>query len=47
MRHLKREYNRVAHELAQIAKVAGATQTWEGIDPPMLQRLLLIDRAKC
>ena len=47
MKHLKREYNRVAHELAQIAKAAGATQTWEGIDPPMLQRLLLIDRAKC
>ena len=27
VKHLKREYNRVAHELAQIAKAAEVTQT--------------------
>ena len=46
-KHLKREFNRAAHELAQLAKVAGAIQSWEGIDPPLLQSLLIFDRAKC
>ena len=46
MRHLKRDYNRVAHELAQLAKVAGSSQQWRGVEPPMLRQVLLLDRAK-
>ncbi|KAK4600234.1 hypothetical protein RGQ29_010056 [Quercus rubra] len=37
VRHLKRDYNRAAHELAQFAKVAGSSQQWRGVEPPMLR----------
>lgn len=47
VKHLKRDYNRVAHELAQNAKAAGTSQQWRGMEPPMLQQFLLVDRAKC
>ena len=47
MRHLKRDYNKAAHELAQIAKTTETTQQWKGMEPPMLQQVLLIDKAKC
>ena len=46
VRHLKRDYNRAAHELAQLAKVAGSSQQWRGVEPPMLRQVLLLDRAK-
>ena len=46
VRHLKRDYNRAAHELAQFAKVAGSSQQWRGVEPPMLRQVLLLDRAK-
>lgn len=45
VQHLKRDYNSVAHELAQIAKGFVESQTWEGVEPPMLQHLLLANRA--
>ncbi|KAL0009846.1 hypothetical protein SO802_004954 [Lithocarpus litseifolius] len=47
VQHLKRDYNIVAHELAQIAKGSAESQTWEDVEPTMLQHLLLADRAKC
>lgn len=47
VRHLKREYNKAAHVLAQVAKAAGISQQWRGLEPPMIQRFLLVDRAKC
>lgn len=47
VKHLKRDYNRVVHELAQNAKAAGTSQQWRGMEPPMLQQFLLVDRAKC
>ena len=47
LKHLKWDFNRATHELAQLAKAAGVTQSWEGVDPPLLQSLLIIDRAKC
>ena len=47
MRHLKRDYNRAAHELAQLAKTSGSSQHWKGIEPPVIQHVLLLDRAKC
>ena len=45
--HLKRDYNRAAHELAQFAKSLGISQQWVGIEPPIIQQELLLDRAKC
>ena len=47
VKHLKREYNKAAHVLAQVAKAAGISQQWRGLEPPMIQRILLVDRAKC
>ncbi|KAK9993278.1 hypothetical protein SO802_022981 [Lithocarpus litseifolius] len=47
VQHLKRDYNIVAHELAQMAKGSAESQTWEGVEPTMLQHLLLADRANC
>ncbi|XP_050259042.1 uncharacterized protein LOC126704044 [Quercus robur] len=47
VRHLKREYNKAAHVLAQAAKATGTSQQWRGLEPPMIQRVLLVDRAKC
>ena len=46
VRYLKRDYNRAAHELAQLAKVAGSPQQLRGVEPPMLRHVLLLDRAK-
>ena len=46
VRYLKRGYNRAAHELAQLAKVAGSSQQWKGVEPPMIRHVLLLDRAK-
>ena len=46
-RHLKREYNRVAHDLAKVIRSAETSQTWFGMDPPFLQQALLLDRSKC
>ena len=47
MKHLKRVYNMAAHDLAQAAKASGISQLWRGSEPPMIQRVLLVDRAKC
>ena len=47
MRHLKRDYNRAAHELAQLAKSSGSSQQWIGIELPVIWHVLLLDRAKC
>ena len=45
--HLKRDYNRTAHELAQLAKSSGFSQHWVGVEPPIIRQVLLLDRAKC
>ena len=47
MRHLKRDYNKAAHELAQLAKTSGSSQHWKGIELPVIQHVLLLDGAKC
>ena len=47
VRHLKREYNKAAHVLAQAAKATRISQQWRGLEPPMIQGVLLVDRAKC
>ena len=47
VRHLKRDYNKAAHDLAQVAKANGTSQQWKGMELPMIQQILLVDRAKC
>ena len=47
VKYIERDYNRVAHELAKLARDSGTTQFWNRIEPPMLQHLLLVDRSKC
>ena len=42
--HLKRDCNKVAHELAQFAKRNGTNQVWKGVSPPMVQHLLQLDK---
>ncbi|XP_075675173.1 uncharacterized protein LOC142644441 [Castanea sativa] len=40
IQHLKRESNRAAHELAQLARASGESQIWKGMNPPCIQNLL-------
>ena len=47
VKHLKRVYNMAAHDLAQAAKATGISQHWRGSKPPMIQRVLFVDKAKC
>ena len=36
IKHVKREYNKAAHELAQYAREKEESQVWKGVYPPML-----------
>ena len=57
MNHLKREYNKVAHAVAQVTRSTETSRTWTGVDPPWLHNLLvffffynnllLVDSSKC
>ena len=37
--HVKRDYNKTAHELAQFAKCNQASNLWKGVSPPFLAHL--------
>ncbi|XP_075644404.1 uncharacterized protein LOC142615551 [Castanea sativa] len=39
-RHVKRDCNRAAHELAQLAKNSHASNVWKGVTPPFLVHLI-------
>ena len=41
--HLKREYNKAAHALAQYAKCNGTNQVWKGCVPWMVQHIIQSD----
>ncbi|XP_023870562.1 uncharacterized protein LOC111983136 [Quercus suber] len=45
IKHLKRDCNRVAHELAQLAKCTGIKQVWKGVSPPTVQHLIQLEKA--
>ena len=36
MKHVKRDYNRAAHELAQYVRQKEESYVWKGVCPPML-----------
>ncbi|XP_075649649.1 uncharacterized protein LOC142620109 [Castanea sativa] len=44
IKHLKRDCNRVAHELAQLAKFTGTKQVWKGVSPPTVQHLIQLEK---
>ena len=39
--HLKREGNRVAHELAKNARVTSVSKIWKGVNPIVVEHLLI------
>ena len=39
--NLKRDFNKVAHELAQFAKVNLCTQVWKGVTTPFVSHLVV------
>jgi len=41
--HLKRDGNRVAHELAKAARFSGTSQIWKGVNPSCVEHLLRED----
>ena len=43
VRHLKRDYNRVAHELARFARCNDISQVWRGVSPPVVRNLVHMD----
>ena len=42
-KHLKRDYNKVTHDLAQNARHNGNSQVWKGVSPPMVQDLINLE----
>lgn len=47
VKHLKRVYNKVAHEVAKLARESKTSHTWNEMEPPMLHHRYQINRAKC
>ena len=47
VQHVKREFNKVAHELAHYAKCREVNLIWEGCSPPIVSHLILQDRLWC
>lgn len=40
IKHLKMEYNRTAHELAQFVRIGEVSQVWVGVSPPTVQEMI-------
>ena len=43
IRHVKRDFNRGAHELAKFARCNNVSQLWRGVSPPMVRTLMHLD----
>ena len=43
IKHVKREYNKAAHELAQYARQKESSQVWKGVCPPWLIQIVQED----
>ena len=43
IKHVKSEYNRAAHELAQYARQKEESQVWKGVCPPMVIHVIQED----
>ena len=43
MKHVKRDYNRAAHELAQYVRQKEESYVWKGVCPPMLIHVIQED----
>ena len=43
IKHVKRDYNRAAHELAQYARQKEESQVWKGVCPPMVIHVIQED----
>jgi len=41
--HLKRDSNRVAHELAQNARQSNVNSLWKGVNPPFVASLIFLE----
>ena len=43
IRHVKRDFNRVAHELAKFARCNNVSHLWRGVSPPIVRTLMHLD----
>ena len=43
IRHVKRDFNRVVHELAKCARCNNVSHLWRGVSPPIVRTLMHLD----
>ena len=43
IRHVKRDFNSMAHEFAKFARCNNVSHLWRGVSPPMVRTLMHLD----